>query len=507
MSIEDKILALTKENLFAVKMRQISNDGTKLTNALRENCPPSRTLEGAQSAINNALGNNYSVKQLLGVGTVAETYLAKNKNGKEVCIKLLKEGITAEKIAADKTKTADMIKNLQGKNPDEIEYLLKNLDDLAEGISKEIDLKNEMEAAQKLVNSTKVAKVVRPIEVKDNIYVMERAEGISLSSLMKLNEKQVEKDIIEKKLKKCKDERLGNSLKKDLEKVNAEIKRIQDRTPDYGDIKLEIDDVKYLLDQYIKVTVEQFTKLDKNGKVIHADIHPGNIFIDIKALRARKGKIFTLIDTGNVIEQSKEQAIRAINLTSYLNKGNVPALSEYILEGAKLPKGMKKEDALEKISTDLRQIFFDDKTAIGEMNTDNFFKLAEGIMRKYDIIPARTQLNLNKAEKSSTNSLNGFIQSYVAIKEKELELSESGMEFLGKLFGALKDLGTFEAKKESYKKIQEKLNLFKMNWQQFKTQLKDPNQLKSTDENLITYKFKQDMPTKKDRNPFEGFSI
>ena len=36
-----------------------------------------------------------------------------------------------------------------------------------------------------------------------------------------------------------------------------------------------------------------------------------------------------------------------------------------------------------------------------------------------------------------------------------------------------------------------------MNWQQFKTQLKDPNQLKSTDENLITYKFKQDMPTKK----------
>ena len=115
-------------------------------------------------------------------------------------------------------------------------------------------------------------------------------------------------------------------------------------------------------------------------------------------------------------------------------------------------------------------------------------------------------MNLFK-DKKKDNTNWGQSVTGVVIKEKELELSESGMEFLGKLFGALKDLGTFEAKKESYKKIQEKLNLFKMNWQQFKTQLKDPNQLKSTDENLITYKFKQDMPTKKDRNPFEGFSI
>ena len=40
-----------------------------------------------------------------------------------------------------------------------------------------------MESAQKLAKITKEAFVVKPMEVKDNIYVMEKANGISLKTL------------------------------------------------------------------------------------------------------------------------------------------------------------------------------------------------------------------------------------------------------------------------------------------------------------------------------------
>ena len=35
--------------------------------------------------------------------------------------------------------------------------------------------------------------------------------------------------------------------------------------------------------------------------MIHGDIHPGNIFVNPEVLKTKKGQLFTLIDTGNVI--------------------------------------------------------------------------------------------------------------------------------------------------------------------------------------------------------------
>jgi hypothetical protein len=87
LPIEEQIKKLTDENIFAVKFKQISNDGSDLTEALRENCPPTRTLEEAQKYIDKQMGNGYGVSKLLGVGTIAETYLAKGPDGKEVCLK------------------------------------------------------------------------------------------------------------------------------------------------------------------------------------------------------------------------------------------------------------------------------------------------------------------------------------------------------------------------------------------------------------------------------------
>ena len=242
---DEKILKLIDENLFAAKMKQISGDGSSLANALKENCPPSRTLDEAKKDILTALGDGYEVKQLIGVGTVAETYLAKDKSGKEVCIKILKKGMTKEKVLADKEKFINIVKN-SGKSEEEIKNLLRNIDDMSDGLLKELDLAHEMDAAKKLKAFTKVANVVNPIEVKNGVYVMEKAKGISLSSLVELNSAYNLREMIEKygfgdvqkgtklyeKLKDVKDK--GEKLKI----IDEYIKKIEARTPEYGDIKL-----------------------------------------------------------------------------------------------------------------------------------------------------------------------------------------------------------------------------------------------------------------------------
>ena len=69
--VATQIQNLTKENIFAVKMKQIANDASPIAIALKENCPATRTLEEAQVYINNALGSGYKLEKCLGVGTIA----------------------------------------------------------------------------------------------------------------------------------------------------------------------------------------------------------------------------------------------------------------------------------------------------------------------------------------------------------------------------------------------------------------------------------------------------
>lgn len=526
LSVEDRIIALTDENLFAVKMRQISNDGSKLTTALRENCPPSRTLDEAQIFINKALGDKYTVKQLIGVGTVAETYLATDKSGKEVCVKILKNGITTDKLLADKAKFVDIVKNSK-KSPEEIKNLLRNVDDMAEGLLKELDLVNEKDAAEKMVKFTKVANVVKPIEVKNGAYVMEKAKGISLSSLVELNSAKAYKealesgnmlieDIAEYQLKG----RLGTLLKgvkgkeERLKIVNDYIKRIEARTPQYGDINLSKDDFIALIEEYQQVLVEQFNKVDADGKILHADIHPGNIFIDIDALKGRKGgvvsnlkshigrptsnKIFTLIDTGNTVAMNKEQGLRAINLTSYIKRGNVKDITDYMLygvDGAALG-GHTKEEAAKLISNDLKKIFFDAETKLETVTNESLVEMVSNIMRKHGIVPADTQMTLNKARQSADNSLSELGDSLVYFYLKNILQSDSKINSMTELAKIPKDLLTLKNKYKQAIKVQERLNLQHLSPEQVKLHKNNPNMLKTNSEDFLTYSLKQAMKEK-----------
>ena len=77
-----------------------------------------------------------------------------------------------------------------------------------------------------------------------------------------------------------------------------------------------------MLERYQDIIVEQFSEVSEDGKIIHGDIHPGNIFIDIKGLKEGRTDFFTLIDTGNTIVQDKATALRFLNLSHYIENAD-----------------------------------------------------------------------------------------------------------------------------------------------------------------------------------------
>lgn len=497
--VEDKIKALTNENIFAVKFLQIGRNGGAVSEALIENCPPSRTVQEAQVKINALLNSEqFEVSKLLGVGTIAETYLAKDKTGREVCIKILKEGISAEKIEKDKDAFINLITGGAAENTlsKTQAYLIKNINNLAEGISKEVDFENELRAAQKLKKFTKCADVVVPIEAKPGIYIMEKAPGISLDTLSRYYSLENSQKYYTDKLKKPQDEYMTKYYQEELEKVSQQIQKLKERSPDFNEFDLSAGDIKKLLKNYMEVISEQFSKIERNGKTLHADIHPGNIFINLEALKTKKGKLFTLIDTGNTIDLSKTQSMASLKLISFIKNGNVDDITKTLLEGTILPSGLTNEKATELVTKDLKQIFFDTETKINSMNIDETMSLFSNVLRKYDIISNDTQLNLNKAKKSANNSLEHLADSFFNKKYGDLDIEDMSKIEQAKIGAKLtKDAASLGAKFMQIKILQETKNLLKMSPKEIFNSWKNLKMLKTNSEEHLIYKLKQDMPT------------
>lgn len=501
--MDEIINSLSDENIFAVKFLQIKNKGLlsgeynkyeKISEALRENCPPTRTIEEAQEHINKLWGSSeYTVSKLLGVGTVAETYLAKDKSGKEVCIKVLKNGINAEKIAQDKEK---FIKLITGDTPadklnENQKYLIKNINDLAEGISKEVDFINEMNAAKELKKYSKVADVVVPMEAKPGIYVMEKAPGISIKTLVDYYNCESNIKYYKRHAKKHPECQWVQGTIKEYEE---KMKKIKSRAPEFEDFEMTSSQIKKLLKTYIDLQVEQFSRVDKNGKVIHADIHPGNIFINLQALKSGKGKLLTLIDTGNTIKLTKEQTMNSLKIVGFIKNGNTKDLADIVLQDAILPQGLSKEEAIQKVEKELKTFFFDNKTKINSMNMDTFFALSDNILRKYNIIPNNTQLNLNKAKVSAKNSFEDLLKSFFEKKYGDKNWEDSSKaEMAAAITSAAKDMAEIEIKLQSANTIQESKNLLRMSWKEAMNFLRNKNMLKTNSEEYLTYKMKQNM--------------
>ena len=499
LSTPEKITALSDENIFAVKLKQIqSNDG--LAKAMQENCPATRTLEEAAKEIQDKLGKDYKVKVNMGTGTIAETYLVEAPDGKEICVKMLKKGINAEKIARDKQKFIDIVNGLKDKSDAEKQYLIKNIEDLANGVSKEIDFENEMAAAKKLVNYTKTANVVKPIEVKDGLYIMQKADGISFRKLLELNnlEHFIKED--EKELAKVTNEKEKEIIR---ERIKYWKKEKEELTSKYKDIVLSEKDVDYMIDEYMKVLIEQLYKTDKAGRTLHADIHPGNIFIDVNAIKARKGKAFTLIDTGNTIDLTAEQAERSMKLTQFIEHGDTKDLAKYFIEDANLSESkLSKEEAEKKIEELLNEVFFSSDTRLNTMNNTEIIRLTSNIMKEHNIMPGDSQLNLEKARTSAEKSFETLLEIWFNEAAENITShsgkTSKGLSLLGKIGKAIKKINEYKELQQA----QERKNLMQMikSPREFFRSQKNSNYKEKNSKEYLIYHLKQDI---KPKNEFD----
>ena len=506
LSINEKIQALSEENIFAVKLKQIQTNDT-LATAMQESCPATRTLEEAAAEIQSKLGSGYKVKVNMGTGTIAETYLVETPDGKEVCVKMLKKGINAEKIERDKQKFIDIINAQTGMSDAEKEYLIKNIEDLANGVRKEIDFENEKKAAEALVKYTKTAKVVKPIEVKDGLYIMEKADGVSLKKLMELNNVDCYIKNYENLLKKTTNEKDKAIYKKMIEEYKAEKEKLGTT---YKDIMLNEKDVDYMIDEYMKVLVEQLYKTGAEGRTLHADIHPGNIFIDVKALKDRKGKVFTLIDTGNTIDLTAEQAARSMRLTQYIEHGDTKDLAKYFIEDANLAESnLTKQEAEQKIEEALNKVFFDSNIRLNTMNNKEVINLTSNIMKELKIMPGDSQLNLEKARTSAEKSMETFLEMWLQEAMTNVAAQEGRGQQIFSAFGKLRKVVNKMNKYLELQQEQERKNLLQMikSPKEFFRNQTNPNYKPANSEDYLVYHLKQDIKPKNKYDSSDIFDI
>lgn len=414
----------------------LANEGinsiSELLNRYKSACPSSRSMKEAQAYISETFGKKYVLKgdAPLGVGTIAESYLAKDsQTGEEVVIKVVKKWATQEKLNKDKTKMLDALNRVKDNlKPDEYDYQIKLVNELYNAWSKELNLELEAKAAETLGKYAKNYNTVAPIEVKNNIFVMEKAKGVQFDKFAEY-----------------------------LEKNN---------------ITLTPDETADLFRKYMEVFFEQLLSIPKQGeKVLHADPHAGNIFIDI----TNKAKPFTFIDTGNVLRFTPEEAIQ--NVTSHLDYliGNSKAISERLLKGAILPKDMKQEEAVEMLAKHLDETFFSGKYKI--RTSDPFSAINNesiDFMKKNKVIMNSNNTNMVKAE--LTYIMNMASLSKIAKKvdwSKGIDEAQQNenMKMMGKQILESIANGALNNKNCTYKEIKSRIRFIDENPEQFFTTL------------------------------------
>ena len=396
-------------------------------NKYKSSCPPSRTVKEAQKFVSGTYGNRFTLKgdKPLGVGTIAETFLAKdNETGNDVVIKMVKKWVSLDKLKKDKENMLKSLERVKDKiKPDEYDYQRKLVDELYGAWSKEVDLKLEAEAAKTLGKYAVNYNTVSPVAVKNNIFVMEKANGVQF-------------DKLEEYLKK--------------NKINL--------------TEQEAEDI-YI--NYMKVFFEQLLSVPKKGqKVMHADPHAGNIFVDLK----NKSKPFTFIDTGNVMRYTPEGAIQ--NVTSHIDYliGNSKAISKRLLKDAVLPEGMSQKQAEEMLTKHLDETFFSGKNRICGDPFSTINNACSEFMSKNKVIINSSNTNLLKAELTYFVNMT-TIGDVLEKIDKEKLADNKQMKLLGKQIHESVLNGMMNNKKCTWNEVYSRYKYINDNPEQFFTTL------------------------------------
>ena len=396
-------------------------------NKYKSSCPPSRTVKEAQKYVAETYGKRFTLKgdKPLGVGTIAETFLAKdNETGNDVVIKMVKKWVSLDKLKKDKESMLKSLERMKDKiKPDEYDYQRKLVDELYGAWSKEVDLKLEADAAKTLGKYAVNYNTVSPVAVKNNIFVMEKANGVQF-------------DKLEEYLKK--------------NKINL--------------TEQEAEDI-YI--NYMKVFFEQLLSVPKKGqKVMHADPHAGNIFVDLK----NKSKPFTFIDTGNVMRYTPEGAIQ--NVTSHIDYliGNSKAISKRLLKDAVLPEGMSQKQAEEMLTKHLDETFFSGKNRICGDPFSTINNACSEFMSKNKVIINSSNTNLLKAELTYFVNMT-TIGDVLEKIDKEKLADNKQMKLLGKQIQESVLNGMMNNKKCTWNEVYSRYKYINDNPEQFFTTL------------------------------------
>lgn len=379
-TLSDNEDTLKKElaNIFGLSQEEITKYNlVEIVQRFKTDCTGARTQEKAQQLINEIFGDNkYTIipkedymdkdnVKPLGVGSVAETWKVQDSSGKKYAIKLLKNGVTKDKIAQDKAK---MLAFINQNETEDKEFCIKSLEELYKVWEQELDLEAEMKNGEMLAKNLTHARVAKGIEVKKAkdgtaAYVMELAQGTQLSEYLEL-------ESIRQQMGCSKQGEFGMLFSPVITKL-----------------------------EYMQVVFEQLLSVPKNGeKVMHADPHPGNIFIDYDPKTDKP--IFTFIDTGNVIKVSNDEALH--NTINHLNYflGNTDAIARTHLNNANL-NGKDKEKCVKDLSKHLYDSFYNGNKLSSDGKMDIFAHidaLINNWMQENGITPDPKLANSHKAE-------------------------------------------------------------------------------------------------------------
>ena len=431
-TIPENILGMFGEmgngiDFMGMKINNLEELSTIVTR-FKSDCPQSRTVQEAQDFISKTYGNKYTIieDKALGVGTVAETFLAKNnETGQEVVLKFLKKGMSLEKIENDRNTFIDLIKQNPDSDPEKTNFLIRKINSLYDAWAKEVDLAKEMDAAEILGKNARHYNVAQPIEVKDNIYVMKKAPGVQFNQF--------------------------------IDQMLKENKTITKK------------EIFSLMKNYFQVFFEQLLSVPKKGsKVMHADPHPGNVFIDLSNTQ----KPFTFIDTGNVLRYTPEEAIEnALNHLDYFI-GNSKGIAKALLRNANLPQGMTEKQALELVDKGIKERVYNGHTnLIGENLFQEVNNVGLKVMEENKIIPNQNNTNLLKAEITYLTNITCLKDIRKIIDNDSVNLSKfEAQEQLKLMAKEIQDSiinSAVNNKRHTTKQIRERLNFIDQNKEQF----------------------------------------
>lgn len=379
----DKVLDdLEKNNMDVNGFKDLQ----QILKRIKSSCPTSRTIEDAQKILDSEYKGKYKIEKLLGVGSVAESYLVKDASNNEFVAKLTKQHfLDKDKIAADKAKVVEKI-NMRAQTDYSLftskqtiqtnerkEYDLNQVDNMYKVWGNEIHLNQEAISAKEIAEQASTFQPVGVIDAKPHIFIMEKAQGYQLDS--------------DKFAQKWKEANLSE------------------------------DDFKNFVENYVQVYCEQLFSLPKKGvKVVQSDPHGGNILVDINKIKDLKNgsKPITIIDYGNTTKTEQAQAIK--NLFNHIDYiiGNTDAIAEAMLEGAKLGNNNKK-DIIKEMSQALQDKIYNTDTKIDVNNPVKIFSTVNSFcldfMQKKNIIPNASHINQMKAEETYIISNLGCLQN------------------------------------------------------------------------------------------------